>query len=63
MIHALDAATAERFAALALANVAREFPHKLDQVLTGAADVQTPRDLHPAFHGSFDWHSCVHMRA
>ena len=58
---ALDAATAERFAALALANVAREFPHKLDQVLTGAADVQTPRDLHPAFHGSFDWHSCVHM--
>ena len=58
---ALDVATAERFAALALANVATEFPHKLDQVLTRAADVRPPRDLHPAFHGSFDWHSCVHM--
>jgi len=58
---ALDAATAERFAALALANVATEFPHKLDQVLTSSADVRAPRDLHPAFHGSFDWHSCVHM--
>ena len=58
---ALDATTAERFAAIALANVATEFPHKLDQVLTSAADVQAPRDLHPAFHGSFDWHSCVHM--
>src|SRR5574338_110330 len=58
---ALDSATAERFATLALANVATEFPHKLDQVLTSAADVQLPRALHPAFHGSFDWHSCVHM--
>jgi hypothetical protein len=58
---ALDAATAERFAALALANIATEFPHKLDQVLTSSADVRAPRDLHPAFHGSFDWHSCVHM--
>ena len=58
---ALDAVTAERFAALALANVATEFPHKLDQVLTSAADVQMPRELHPSFHGSFDWHSCVHM--
>jgi len=58
---ALDAATAERFAALALANVAIDFPHKLDQVLTRAADARPPRDLHPAFHGSFDWHSCVHM--
>ena len=58
---ALDAATAERFAELALANVATEFPHKLDQVLTSSADVRAPRDLHPAFHGSFDWHSCVHM--
>ena len=28
---------------------------------TGEADVASPRALHPAFHGSFDWHSCVHM--
>ena len=26
-----------------------------------AADVRPPRDLHPAFYGSYDWHSCVHM--
>ena len=53
---ALDAATATRFAVLALANIATEYPHKLDQILTGAADVRRPRDLHPAVHGSFDWH-------
>ncbi|HET8832273.1 MAG TPA: DUF2891 domain-containing protein, partial [Casimicrobiaceae bacterium] len=37
------------------------FPHKLDHVIDGAADLCDPRALHPAFHGSFDWHSCVHM--
>ncbi len=26
-----------------------------------ADDVRRPRHLHPAFYGSFDWHSCVHM--
>jgi hypothetical protein len=30
-------------------------------VIAGDGDVVAPRDLHPAFHGSFDWHSCVHM--
>ena len=24
-------------------------------------DLRPPRELHPAFHGSYDWHSCVHM--
>jgi hypothetical protein len=28
--------------------------------MTGAADVKSPRALHPIFYGSFDWHSCVH---
>ena len=57
----LAAGQAEAFARLALANVVREFPGKQDHVLGGAADVRRPRDLHPAFYGSFDWHSCVHM--
>jgi hypothetical protein len=57
----LDLALAARLAAQALANVEREFPNKLDHVLTTAADAATPRALHPAFYGSFDWHSCVHM--
>ena len=56
-----DAATAARLAAVALDNIGRAYPHKLDHVIDGDADVIAPRELHPAFHGSFDWHSCVHM--
>ncbi len=56
----LDAALATDFARLALGHVAREYPHKLDHVLNNAVDAKTPRELHPAFFGSFDWHSCVH---
>jgi hypothetical protein len=51
---------ADRFAAIALGHVTREYPNKLEHVLTGAADARGPRDLHPVFYGSFDWHSCVH---
>jgi hypothetical protein len=51
---------AERIAGIALGHVTREYPHKLDHVLMGDADARTPRDLHPIFFGSFDWHSCVH---
>src|SRR5512147_3325032 len=57
----LDAARASAFARVALANVVREYPNKLDHVLNGEADVASPRALHPAFYASFDWHSCVHM--
>ncbi|MBN8807952.1 MAG: DUF2891 domain-containing protein [Sphingomonas sp.] len=56
----LDAATASRFATLTLGHLTREWPYKLDQVLTGPDDLVPPRELHPIFHGSFDWHSCVH---
>ena len=52
--------TAAHFAQAALGHVAREYPHKLDHVMDGDADVRPPRDLHPVFFGSFDWHSCVH---
>ena len=48
------------FAEIALGHVGREYPNKLDQVLTGPADLQSPRALHPIFYGSFDWHSSVH---
>ena len=46
---------------VALANVARPYPHKLDHLLTGPEDALDHRRLHPAFHGSYDWHSAVHM--
>ena len=49
-----------RFMAIALGHVTREYPTKLDQVLTGPDDLRAPRALHPIFFGSFDWHSCVH---
>ncbi|MEO8546974.1 MAG: DUF2891 domain-containing protein [Sphingomicrobium sp.] len=56
----LDPDTAARFASIALGHVTQEYPHKLDHVLTSDADALPPRVLHPVFHGSFDWHSCVH---
>ena len=49
-----------RFAGIALGHVTREYPHKLDHILTGAEVARTPSALHPIFYGSFDWHSCVH---
>ena len=56
----LDLRTASRFATIALGHVVREYPNRLDHVLTGRADLKSPRALHPVFFGSFDWHSCVH---
>jgi hypothetical protein len=58
--HALTPEIADRFARIALGHVAKEYPNKLDHVLTGPKDAETPRALHPIFFGSFDWHSCVH---
>lgn len=56
----LNSDLASHMARIALGHVAKEYPHKLDHVLTSDADAQTPRALHPIFFGSFDWHSCVH---
>jgi hypothetical protein len=56
----LDATLAGRFARVALGHVGQEFPQKLDQMLEGPDDLKRPATLHPVFHGSFDWHSCVH---
>ena len=52
--------TAALYARTALGHVTREYPNKMDHVLSGPEDVQGPRALHPIFFGSFDWHSCVH---
>lgn len=56
----LDPAAAARFARLAQGCVHKEYPNKLAHVLTSDADAKPPRELTPAFHGCFDWHSCVH---
>jgi hypothetical protein len=51
---------AEKFAALTLSHLGREYPFKMDLVLNGPEDALPPRKHHPIFHGSFDWHSCAH---
>jgi hypothetical protein len=56
----LTPSVASRFARLALSHVTREYPNKLDHVLGKRTDLKSPRELHPVFFGSFDWHSCVH---
>ena len=52
---------ASEFSRVGLANVRREFPHAVQHLLNGPEDVRSPRSLHPAFYGSYDWHSCVHQ--
>jgi len=58
----IESGLAAAFARVAIANVTRPFPHKLDYVLEGpepeAADHVA---RHPVFCGAFDWHSAVHM--
>ena len=51
---------ARRIAGMALAAVQREYPSHLSHVLQGDADARPPRELTPAFCGSYDWHSAVH---
>src|SRR5580765_8590930 len=48
------------FARLALAAIEREYPFHLIHLTHDASDVAAPRELHPVFHGAYDWHSSVH---
>ncbi|HJP70207.1 MAG TPA: DUF2891 family protein [Candidatus Limnocylindria bacterium] len=57
----LDEHLAERLARMAVDNVAREYPNAPGHLLRGPADLRPPRELHPCFYGSYDWHSCVHQ--
>jgi hypothetical protein len=57
----LTEALASTFARVALANVEREYPRAIAHLLRTAQDELTPRKVHPAFFGSYDWHSAVHM--
>ena len=57
---AFDATAVERFAALALECLHKEYPNKIAHVLNSDGDVKPPRELTPVFCGCFDWHSAVH---
>src|SRR5580692_5343797 len=51
---------ASAFARLALKGLHKQYPNKPADVLNDDKDVQSPRAMHPAFYGCFDWHSSVH---
>src|SRR5437868_14012893 len=51
---------AEKFATLALAHVNREYPNIMQHAMADPDDIVGPREAHPIFFGSYDWHSCVH---
>jgi hypothetical protein len=57
---ALARERASGFARLALKGLTKEYPNKPEHVMAGPDDVKGPRALHPAFYGSYDWHSSVH---
>jgi hypothetical protein len=52
---------AERLARVALANIARDYPRRIDHLLASSGEELRPRMVHPAFYGAYDWHSAVHM--
>ena len=56
----LDLDEANRLAQLPLYCMDTEYPNKLNQTIGGDEDLQSPKALHPAFYGCFDWHSAVH---
>ena len=56
----LNLEQAQRLVDLPMNCVDIEFPNKLGQTIGGSEDLQTPKELHPAFYGCFDWHSSVH---
>src|SRR5450432_367195 len=60
MPYALTEDLAAGFARIALGRIRREYPNNLTHGLSGPQDARTPRELHPLFYGSYDWHSCVH---
>jgi hypothetical protein len=56
----LTPAIASQFARTTLSHLGKPYPYKMDLVLNGPEDARVPSAFHPIFHGSFDWHSCVH---
>ncbi|QHI35385.1 hypothetical protein IMCC3317_07310 [Kordia antarctica] len=59
-ITALSLTEANRLANLPLHCMQEEYPNKLNQTIGSGEDLQSPKTLHPAFYGCFDWHSSVH---
>jgi len=57
----LTPAGASHLASLTLKCIEQQFPNKTSHTSNSDSDHSLlPRQLHPAFYGCFDWHSCVH---
>jgi hypothetical protein len=52
---------AGRYAATIVRATQQEYPNDLGHTMTGPNDRPVPHEIHPAFYGCYDWHSCVHM--
>src|SRR5262245_65514818 len=55
----LSQAQASHFAQLALKCARKEYPNKIEHVLSDADQLRPPKSLHTAFYGCYDWHSSV----
>lgn len=51
---------ANHLATLPIKCLQQEYPNKLNQLLLNETELQSPKELHPAFYGCFDWHFSVH---
>ncbi len=56
----LNLKQANRLAALPFGCIQVQYPNKLSQTLNDSTQIKSPKELHPAFYGCFDWHSSVH---
>lgn len=56
----LSVEQANHLATLPLKCLQQEYPNKLNQLLLDSTEIHSPKNLHPAFYGCFDWHSSVH---
>lgn len=56
----LTLSQANHLATLPIKCLQQEYPNKLNQMLLDSTEIKSPKELHPAFYGCFDWHSSVH---
>ncbi len=56
----LTLSEANRLVELPLNCLEVEYPNKLGQTLNDSTHLRSPKSLHPAFYGCYDWHSSVH---
>jgi len=51
---------ASKFSGEAFSCISEEYPNKISHIMQSANENISPKKLHPAFYGCFEWHSSVH---